>query len=141
MGKNTPTDVAALAGAATAAGVSVFVSSGAFGILSIGIGLTLMILVVTYASESAKNSSQRFAFSSVFGLLCVLIAAPIYELIGVFNRSLDKSKSLLAYVGEMDVLKCGYVMSSSLFITWLICSATTFAMVSLIFRNTQNSTS
>lgn len=141
MGKNTPTDVAALAGAATAAGVSVFVSSGAFGVLSIGIGLTLMILVVTYASESAKNRSQRLAFSSVFGLLCVLIAAPIYELTGVFNRSLDKSKSFLYYVGEMDSLTHGGVMSSSLLITWVICSAITFAIVSLIFRNTQSSTS
>ncbi|MDD9197588.1 hypothetical protein PVK62_17355 [Aliivibrio sp. S3MY1] len=129
MSKEAPNDVAALAGAATAASVSVFISSGAFGILGIGIGLTLITLVLSYASSSAKNPKHQIAFSVVMGQLIILILAPMFELFIFWNQHRDLYMPFLWYLNQMDVLTYTEVTSSTLFIAWLIASISTYLYI------------
>ncbi len=74
------TDVPALAGAATAGSISVFMGSGPYSVLSISIGLALLSFICTYSWSHSDTPWRCATFASVFGLLSLLIVAPLIEL-------------------------------------------------------------
>lgn len=71
--KHQTIDSAALAGAATAASLSVFGVPGPYIPLNAIVGLTLLILLLTYELRRYRSRSQNLAFGSVCALCSLLV--------------------------------------------------------------------
>lgn len=72
-------DSAALAGAATAAAVAVFVVPGPFVPLNAALGLTLLAIVLTYEMKRFRYRWQNLAFGCVCGLCALLVLGFVSE--------------------------------------------------------------
>ena len=84
--KQKNNDVAALAGAAIAASVSILAGSGQFSLISSAIGISLMAIVLVYSWDCTRNKQERVAFTVVFSLLIVISFSPILEWAMVYMR-------------------------------------------------------
>ncbi len=87
-----PFDPAALAGAAVAAAIAVTISPGPYDVLSVVIGATLLAIIGAYEQGRRRNLSQSAAMGTVIGLVAILPAGYLLELL--FPRFTSAPRSL-----------------------------------------------
>ncbi|MEZ9012135.1 hypothetical protein AB6D76_07730 [Vibrio splendidus] len=118
--KHKNNDVAALAGAAIAASVSILAGSGQFSLVSTAIGLSLMVIVLVYSWDCTKNNEERLAFSVVFSLLIVISFSPILEWAMTYMEC--EKKSSLEHLSCFGLSENSNVNGNYLFLGWFASS-------------------
>lgn len=74
-------DAAALAGATLAAVLAVMTGEGKWEPVSIVVGATLFLIVAAYERDRSRTAEQTLALAAVNAFVCLLIAAPLLELL------------------------------------------------------------
>ncbi|HHF0505034.1 TPA: hypothetical protein ACPHRY_004392 [Vibrio antiquarius] len=115
--KQKNNDVAALAGAAIAASVSILAGSGQFSLISSAIGVSLMVIVIVYSWDCTRNRQERLAFSVVFLLLIVISFSPILEWAIVYMRC--EKESFFEHLACFGKSTNSNVNGNFLFFCWL----------------------
>jgi hypothetical protein len=109
-------DAAALAGAALAGALAVFLQEGPFDWLNGVVGATLLAIVVGYELDRPRTASQSVAIGAVFAFCSLLIVGLVWELV-LGEGSLDGTP---APKGDKMVSR---VPTGGLALVWLILAA------------------
>ncbi len=110
-------DVAALAGAAIAASVSILSGSGEFSLVSAAIGLSLLVIVLVYSWECTNNKEERIAFSVVFSLLLMIVYSPLIEF---FIHYIGCNHSVIQCLFSFGTIAPSKVNGNLLFFGWFL---------------------
>ncbi|WP_197740172.1 LTA synthase family protein [Vibrio panuliri] len=123
-----------MSAAATAASVSVFVATGAFGAMSAAIGIILLALVFAFAFDCIIKPKERLAYSFVVGLLLLMTFAPVYEFYVFYNLHSYLDAGFSWYVKGIDQLQQSSTVSFWLFIAWFVLGVTSYILFSIYVR-------
>lgn len=93
------TDVTALSGSVLAVVISLFVSPGPYGVISLLVSLTFISIILTYVWAAKRRWPQSLAFAAVIGLVSI-------PGIGYFAEGARSPSSLKYFLGTYE-WKCG----------------------------------